>query len=355
MIRQIEYQGFRNLADGALEFAEDFNFIIGENGAGKTNLLEMIYYAGTASSFRVREERRLIRFDCNFLRLDAVSDEKNGTVYLDSHRKKLTLQGNEVHRVADFVGWFGVTILSLDDIWIVRGSPGRRRFFLDWAIAKVSPSYLNNLIAYRKVIKQRNKVLQTFGENGNARVLDVLDEQLVKYGNAIYKGREDKLVMLRKYYNEIAKKLGLKSFDFFYRSSTGQMRIDRAQLAGVHKQEISLGQSLLGPHRDDLYFTVNGKAMQHYASEGEERMAAISLKLAAAEMYYKIKNERSVLLLDEVGAELDTGKKRLLLELLNGQVFYASTQLPHLDNLDQKLKVRILRIKGGAIEISSTH
>ncbi len=355
MIKAIEYQGFRNLINGRLEFARDFNFITGENGAGKTNLLEMIYYAGMASSFRAREERRLICFGEDHLRIDASSKNRQGTIYLDHTRKRLSLQGNEISRVTDFVGWLGVVILSIDDIWIIRGSPGRRRYFLDWAVARISPSYLGNLIAYRKVLKQRNRALQLFENNGNVRVLDALDEELIKYGNRIYEVRKDKLVALREYYNEIANRMGLKKFDFSYRCSADDMKLDTSQLERIRKREIALGQSLIGPHRDDLYFTIDGRAMQYYASEGEERVAAISLKLAEAEMYYRLKQERPVLLLDEVGAELDNFKKGLLLEQLKGQVFYASTQMPGFNGIYQDRDLSFFIIKGGVIEVSPAH
>jgi DNA replication and repair protein RecF len=352
ILNRVRYQGFRNLVDAEIDFADDFNYIIGDNGAGKTNLLEAIYYAGNASSFREKEDRSLIRFDAEFLRVEAeTGSERSAAVYLDAVKKRVVLDGNNVPRISDFIGWLGVTIMSIDDIWIVRGAPARRRYFLDWAIAKVSPAYIAALVEYRKVVRQRNRFLQSLSENGSRKLFEVFDEQLINSGNEIYRRRAAKLPELRQILAEIGSDFSLKKLDMDYKTECTDMELNEKVLRRVRPVEIARGQTVVGPHRDDLLFSLNGRSMQHYASEGEERAASISLKLAEAEMLYRARGERPILLLDEVSAELDASKRDILLGLLHGQVLYASTR-PLEPGSAPGRQIRSFRIERGEIEVS---
>lgn len=351
VLNRIRYQGFRNLVDAEIQFAEDLNYIIGDNGAGKTNLLEAIFYAGNASSFRESDDRSLVRFGAGFFRLEAMAEgRQDATVYFDGERKRMTLNGNNVSRISDFIGWLGVTIMSIDDIWIVRGAPSKRRSFLDWAIAKISPAYAADLAEYRKILRQRNRYLQTYSENGSKKLFEILDEQLIQSGNEIYRKREAKMPELREKFVEFGANFSSNKYDVNYQSVCANMRLDNDTLRQVRAREISLGQTVVGPHRDDLLFSINGRPMQHYASEGEERAASIALKLAEAEMLYRSRSDRPILLLDEVSAELDRKNRRILLGLLKGQIFYASTQLPESKSGGEHC--RSFTVEGGAVEVS---
>ncbi len=351
-LERINYQGFRNLADAELTFADDFNFIIGQNGAGKTNLLEAIFYVGLASSFRVHEERSLIRSDSQFLRVNAVANGKSALVYLDSERKKLMIQGNEVLRMSDFIGWLGITLLSIDDIWIIRGSPAKRRAFLDWTIAKVSPLYCTHVTEYRTIVRQRNKVLQSAHESNDLDLLDILDEQLIKTGNEIYRAREAHLPELKKNIRQIGADLDLENIEMSYESTCPDMRLSQSILRKARQKEMLWGRTSVGPHRDDLLFSMNGHPLKHFASEGEERAAAVSLKLAESEYLYQKTGTRPILLLDEVAAEFDALRKKSLLNVLQGQVFYASTQLPKFTRLEKR-RYTVYSVKRGVFEVSA--
>jgi DNA replication and repair protein RecF len=350
-LKIINFQGFRNLLDARLEFAEDFNFIIGENGAGKTNLLEAIFYVGVASSFRAREERSLIAFDSQYLKIEAEASGKKAFIYLDQDKKRLMFQGNEVTRLSDFVGWLDVTMLSIDDIWLIRGGPARRRYFLDWTIAKCQPVYLSNLQEYRKILRQRNRLLQSSQDNGNSELWEILDGQLVNYGNKIYEERKAVMPELNRYFAELGKEFGLKNLHGDYQSTCPDMIFDSGLLKRQFTKELNLGQTVIGPHRDDLQFFLNGRPLREYGSEGEERASAIALRLAEAEMLLTKKRGHPILLLDEIGAELDSRKKAVLLQLLKGQIFYASVQMPEL-TAGKAASHRLFRMRGGRIEVS---
>lgn len=353
-LQKIQIHGFRNLYDAELDFAGDLNFIIGANGAGKTNLLEAIFYVGLASSFRAKEERSLIQTECEYLRVSAEAQGKRAAVYLDREQKKLTLQGNVVRRLSDFVGWLGVTVLSIDDIWLIRGSPARRRSFLDWVIAKISPRYCSTMAEYRKILRQRNRALQSARETGDTRSLEVFDEQLMTTGNDIYRERAAHIPRLRSYAQTMGNTMGLGKMDFQYESTCSDMHMDESVLENVRKKELIFGHTIVGPHRDDLVFSINGLPLRNYASEGEERATAISLKLAEAEMLYNKTGERPVLLLDEVSAELDEKRRETVLRLLKGQVFYASTQLPQFARM-QSHNGALFSVERGHIEISAAN
>lgn len=349
VLKKIKYQSFRNLIDAELEFTDDFNFIIGKNGAGKTNLLEAIFYAGLGSSFRVREEEHMIRIGESFLRVDAETENISAAVFYDGQKKKLTLQGNEIRRLSNYVGWLGLVILSIEDIWIVRGGPSRRRSFLDWTIAKISTVYLSNLIEYRKIIRQRNNILQN-GEESTNEVLRLFNEQLIKTGNEIYRERAAFLPMLKENISVFGNELGLQELTLSYQSTCPDMHIDETVLDRVRSKESMVGHTLVGPHRDDLNFSIKDRPFRDFASEGEERAGVIAMKLAEAEILHKKNGQRPILILDEVGAELDDDKTKRLLGLLKGQVFYASTQMPDFSKNDGQ-KNRHFTVERGSIEV----
>lgn len=354
-LANIEYQGFRNLKDVSVEFDHHMNLVVGANASGKTNFLEAIYFSAFASSFRAHEDRNLIRFNEDFMRVMASTGEKTGSIFYNGV-KKMNLDGLVKQRLSDYVGWLLVTILSLEDIWLVRGAPSHRRAFLDWLVAKLTPLYLHDLGEYRKVLRQRNRALQMVRDNKDENLLDVYDEQLADRANKIYLERGKTMPELSATIDRMADELGLKHLAIDYVSTCPSMTLTGEALRKNRPCEILWGETTIGPHRDDIAFTLNGKALRSFASEGEERSAVIALKLAEAEMLYARTRRQPVLLLDEVAAELDEKKKRILLDLImklierdQGQVFYASTRTP--DFLEPG-HYRTISVRGGEIEIS---
>lgn len=348
VLRTIEFQGFRNLTDNRLEFSDTFNLVVGDNGAGKTNLLEAIFFAGLASSFRAKDERSLIRFNDSFLRVTAQSNEKNANIFFNGE-KRLTLQGNIIKGLNEFIGWLPVTVLSLEDIWIIRGAPAKRRSFLDWLITKLNPSYLVSLTEYRKVLRQRNRVLQTVRHDGNYRLLEVYDEQLTGYGNEIYREREKHLPSLRDKVTRLARDLGLMELAVNYLTTCPDLRLNPELLEHARAQELKWGETVVGPHRDDLAFFTAGRPLRDYASEGEERSAAIALKLAEVEMLSERSGTPPVLLLDEAIAEFDRDRRQTFFQMLKGQIFYSSTQRP---DFPTPAAGTVFNVRRGQIEIS---
>lgn len=353
-LQALSIQGFRNLTDTTVSFSKHFNFFSGNNGAGKTNLLEAIYVAGTASSFRARENRMLIKNGTPYFRVEAHADMTNASIYYDGTRRKLMRAGNEVKRLSEYVGWLGITMLSIEDLWIVRGAPVQRRSFFDWLIAKASPRYLDDLIEYRKLVSQRNRVLQSIRNNGNQGVLDAYNERYIALSNRVYQERKHFMPVLRACVVEISGQLGLNRFEIDYHSTCPEMNIDRTQIERVYDREVHYGRTVIGPHRDDLHFSLEGQILQHFASEGQERAAAISLKLAEASIIERNTGQRPLLVLDEASGELDTLKRKHLLDLLDGQVFYASTRFPSHIPVGSR-ECAYFTVQGGTIETASPY
>lgn len=353
-LKTISVHGFRNLADTELHFSPHLNFFTGNNGAGKTNLLEAIYVAGTASSFRVRENKIMIKDNESHFWIEACTDTKKASIYCDGTRKKLVLGGNEVKRLSEYVGWLGITMLSIEDLWIVRGAPAQRRSFYDWLISKISPRYVDDLLEYKKLVSQRNRILQTIQSNGNQGVFDVYTEHYINTGNRIYHERKRFLPQLKSALVDFGTKLGLKNFSIDYNSTCPDMTIDQDQVKQVYDKEVQYGRTILGPHRDDLHMSMENHPFQHFASEGQERAAAISLKLAEALMIKSQTGEQPIIVMDEAIGELDIIKRKILLDLPEGQVFYASTQLPS-GSQHQDKKTLYFTVQGGLIEASTPH
>lgn len=348
ILRSIEYQGFRNLTDDRLEFSGVFNVFNGENGAGKTNLLEAIFYACVASSFRVKDERNLIRINHDCLRLTARSDSRTAQVFFNGE-KRLLLQGQPVKSLNEYIGWLPVTILSLEDIWIIRGAPVKRRSFLDWLITKLNPSYLTSLAEYRRVLRQRNRVLQTARFEGDPGLLDAYDEQLVRLGNELYRERSRHMPGLFQRTVDRAGRLGLRDLQAVYESTCPDRTMTVEQLRRVRANELKWGETTVGPHRDDIRFLVAGRPIRDFASEGEERTAAIALKLAEIDLLQAKAGAPPIILMDEATAEFDERRVSALLAMLHGQIFYSSTRPPDFPIAGDG---RRFRVAGGRLEVS---
>lgn len=351
MLKKIDFQGFRNLADGTLNCVDGYNFIIGDNGAGKTNLLEAIFYVGCASSFRIREEKNLITTDRTYLRINARSNGTEASIYLDNDQKRLTLGGNEIRRLSEYLGWVGITIMSIDDIWLVRGAPSKRRSYLDWLIAQLKPSYIRTMTEYRRTIQQRNCLLAEMKNAGSGDLIDSFDEQYISLANEIYSIRAHYLPQIREKACFFGDRFELSNLDIEYQSSAPGMNIDHKTIENNRRREMIFGHTLIGPHRDDIILTIKQKPCRSYASEGEERTVAIALRLGEAEILYEHSGQRPVLLLDEISAELDESKRAKIFSLLHGQVFYASTKLPPGDFGDHAHQV--IKVKRGKLEVSA--
>ncbi len=340
-IISVELTNFRNFKTLALSFHEVRNLILGANGTGKTNLLEAIYYLTIGRSLRTGRDRELIRFDEPFLRIagDFYAHGRSSHVeaVLSASEKLFVVNGSQLSRVSDLVGRYPAVSLSLDDGQIVTGQPVHRRRFLDIALSVVNRSYLEDLIEYRRVLRQRNRALWEMkqGRRRSFKDIEAWDSQLVAVGSRIVSEREMRIGSIApvaaetyKRLNGTGETLALTYAPSFALDGHSPSEAFARRLEALRRSEEVQGRTLAGPHRDELELTVNGMPIRPFGSEGQCRCAAIALRLAEANLYQMELDEAPVLLLDEVFAELDMSRTQNLMNLVvdGNQIFMATAR-----------------------------
>ncbi len=346
ILQGIEYEGFRNLTDNRITFGEGLNLINGENGAGKSNLLEAIFFAAYGTSFRTSDDRSLVKFDASHLRIVGKSTNAEATVFYNG-TKKYMLNGCARNRLSEYAGWLSVVIMSLNDVWIIRGAPAKRRSFLDWLLIKLNPVYSTNLSEYRKVLRQRNCLLQQ--PSRDPSLFEIYDQQLIRWANIIYEDRRRIIPIIREKVAQKAREMGISEVSFEYLCSCPDMHLTPELLTKNRPTENRKGETTLGPHRDDIHISIDNHPAKNYASEGECRLIAIILKLAEAEIIQIKTTDKPIFLLDEVAMELDRKNRTRFFDLIDGQIFYASVE--PLNDLPRPDMNRFY-VRGGAIALS---
>jgi len=336
-LKKLSLRDYRNYE--SVEFATEgaVNLFVGPNAQGKTNLLEAIFVLALTKSHRTHQDKELIRWGADRTMLYGELDKKYGPCTLEltltGQGKRAKVNGLEQRKLSDFIGSLNVVMFAPEDLNIVKGSPGIRRRFLDMEIGQVQPSYLYDLSQYQKVLVQRNNLLkQSFRDKApNATMMDVWNEQLVRLGIKIMKKRQNFIKKLQIWAESIHHGItnGSEKLLIAYNPSFGndetfeetvlfeQFMIKLSQAAD---QEIRRGTTLYGPHRDDLAFFINGKDVQTFGSQGQQRTTALSLKLAEIEFIQEEVGEYPILLLDDVLSELDTYRQTQLLETFQTKV-----------------------------------
>lgn len=333
---------FRNFAEQALEFPPQGAAILGDNGQGKTNLLEAIYYLEIFRSFRGAPDEQLVRFGAELFRIEGRLDGGDGTTQRIAaaferrrRRKKVTLEGVEPPRLADAIGRVGAVIFSPSDVAIVAGSPSGRRRFLDILLSLSEPGYLHALQRFRQALAHRNALLR---QGAAAALVEAWDEPLVSWGSRVTAARArwvaERAAGFAAHYGRIA---GEAEGRLEYEPSVAGWQ-DEAEIAGVFARELARlaerearrGMTLLGPHRDDLSLRARGAPLDDwvdlrvYGSGGQQRTAAVALRMVEADTIARARGRDPILLLDDVFAELDPGRSRRILEWIereeSGQV-----------------------------------
>lgn len=334
---------FRNYTSLVLQCDAKANLFLGENGQGKTNLLEAIYYLCVARSCREALDRELILFGGDhFLikgdgRSAIESDLELEIRYGRQAGKNVRINQQPQRNLSDLYGSLAAVVVSPDDRQLVQGSPSGRRRFLDIAISQSNSSYLSVLQDYRRVVRQRNEALRAYhGHADNPPELDVWNEQLVRFGSRIMRRRLQAVHQL----NTEAKKLhqtisdNHEELDVVYAPSFAfedpEIIEDcfKEELKRAAREERARGVTVVGPHRDDLTLTMDGSSLQAYGSQGQQKTAATAMKLAEAQFLWQQLGSAPILLLDDIFAELDATRTGKLIELLPtyGQVFITAAK-----------------------------
>lgn len=366
-IKTIGLTNFRNYISLEFEPFGGLNILVGPNAQGKSAILEAIYLLATSKSHRTSRDMDLIRVGENLARVcaEVVRSEQNDVlleVILSKQEKKSVRINRVKHpKVGDLVGQLNAVIFSNSDIDMVRGEPSLRRRFLNLEISQISPQYIYALGRYKRVLDQRNNLLKEINK-GHAKPsdLDVWDSQLAQYGAVITLRRAKFVDYLARSASSIYALLtqNNESFNISYKPSIEVSAFDEepeiiARFAGIlaakRDYDILRSTTTAGPHRDDLVLIINGMAAREFASQGQQRSAAIAMKLAEIELMRESAEESPVVLLDDIMAELDETRRASILDITAGkcQTFITTTSL---DDIFTAHKANIFEVRSGSVK-----
>ena len=316
IIESLELLNFRNYERECFIFDENTNVLYGDNAQGKTNVLEAIYFCSTSRSHRGSKDKKMIRFDMPeaHLRMNLLKGSIHHKVDIHLKRNKakgIAVDGVPIKKTADLLGICNVVFFSPEDLNLIKNGPADRRRFIDLELCQLNRLYVHSLVQYNRVVIQRNKLLkELFFHPEYEEMLDIWDMQLASYGREVSQYRREFIGELNELICPIHQKLsgGKEELIIQYEPNT---EADQLEAAVKKSREADRKQktTLVGPHRDDLSFYVNGIDIRRFGSQGQQRTAALSLKLAEIELVKKIKKEYPILLLDDVLSELD-GKRQ---------------------------------------------
>ncbi|MDX8363273.1 MULTISPECIES: DNA replication/repair protein RecF [Bacillaceae] len=350
-IEELALKNYRNYKSVEVTFENKVNVILGENAQGKTNVMEAIFVLAMVKSHRTSNDKDLIRWDEEYAKIEGRIHKNNGILPLQlvisKKGKKAKYNHIEQQKLSQYVGNMNIVMFAPEDLHLVKGSPQVRRRFINMEIGQVSPLYLHDLNQYQKILQQRNHYLKKLQLNRSKSdpMLDVLTEQLVEAAAKILIKRYEFLELLQKWAEPIHRGIsrGLESLQIDYKPSVDvsedvslskMVKSLTEKFVKIKEKEIERGMTLAGPHRDDLAFYVNGKDVQTFGSQGQQRTTALSLKLAEIELIYAETGEYPILLLDDVLSELDDYRQSHLLNTIKGKVqtFVTTTSVDGLDH-----------------------
>ena len=357
-VKNIELRNFRNY--DKLKLSLDFNNLVflGNNAQGKTNLLEAIYYASTLRSFRTNDDFQLVLFDKEFckinLQIERQNETKNLQVIVSENGKYIVLDGLPIKKFSDFIGEINAVLFTPNDLKQFYTSPKDRRKFIDIELGKISSKYLNQLLVFQKLLKERNAYLKV--KKFDKEYFDILTEQLVNVEVEIMIARAAFLKLIEKFANDIYKKISDDGniLTIIYDSSVDIDDATKMKENLLKKyqhnfdREREIGMTLISCNREDFDMYLNGKKVIDFASQGQKRSCILALKLGLLEIIKMKINEYPIILLDDVLSELDETHRRNLFECIPDgvQIFVTATDI-HIDEILKDTKY--FRVEHGQV------
>ena len=323
-IKQLKLKNYRNYDLLELDFDPSTNILYGDNAQGKTNILESIYMCGTTKSHRGTKDRDMIRFGHEEAHIEAVIDKKGVPFEIDIHLKNNSPKGVAINkmpirRAIELFGIVNIVFFSPEDLNIIKNGPSERRKFIDLELSQLDKVYLSDLTNYNRIVNQRNKLLKdVYDRKDLMETLDIWDLQLVNYGKKIIDRRNKFIVELNEIVGKVHEQLtgGKEHLQIYYEPSVSSMDFE-TNLIKNREKDIKMKSTSVGPHRDDICFMADGLDIRKFGSQGQQRTAALSLKLSEIEIVKKVINDTPILLLDDVLSELDKHRQNYLLDSIS--------------------------------------
>ena len=345
-VTQLKLKNFRNYREAVIDFLPGVQVFVGKNAQGKTNLLEAIFFAVLSKSFRTAVDEELIGWDAAESRLMVLFQNRiadhNVQFILKKGEKRENLLNGQPMKKRDVIGYLNAVLFSPEDLLLIKGTPSGRRKFLDLELSQTQPAYYRALLQYQRALFQRNVLLKQIQEGQAKRaILDVWDEQLHPLAAILVRERQRNIGRLNEIAGRIHEKItaGRETFSAHYciYAASGTETVSdyhfwyEDELKKNRERDIRRGTTEIGPHKDDIAFFINCRDGKSFASQGQQRTAVLSLKLAEIELMNESIGEYPILLLDDVMSELDEKRRLKLVEEINGKVqtFITGTERLH--------------------------
>lgn len=336
-IQQLKLANFRNYRNLTISFSDHYNLIYGNNGMGKTNLIEAIYVLALTKSFRGTIDKVLIMNHQSCTKIEGELKQLVNNTYqivISNEGKKVKINGNNIPKLSDYISKINVVLFNPDDLRIIKDTPSVRRKNINLDISELNNSYLKLLNNYNKILKQRNIYLKSMNINSNtdSDYLDVLTSKLIDLGLKIYKYRKEYLNSINEYLSDFYKKItGEETLKIKYISNFNNLSIKNIEklYKDTLTKDIIFGKTHVGIHHDDFIFIKNDQNLKDFGSEGQQKNSIIAYKLVELEIFFKKKNDYPILILDDLVSELDNEKINNILKILNKniQIFITTTDL----------------------------
>ena len=357
IIKSLELMNFRNYEFLDLKFSEGTNILYGDNAQGKTNVLEAIYLSATTKSHKGSKDKDIVCFDKEEAHIRTYLAKEGIEYKIDMHLRKnkskgVAVDGQKLKKAADLLGLLNVVFFSPEDLSIIKNGPAERRRFVDMELCQLDNFYLYNLNHYNKIVNQRNKLLKDMYFNPQLKdTLNIWDSQLVSFGSKIIERRRMFVGQIKEIINGIQKKLSGDMEELIIKYEP-DVEIDDFEtiLKKNQEKDIKLKQTSVGPHRDDFSFMTGNIDIRKFGSQGQQRTAALSLKLSEIEIVKKITKDTPVLLLDDVLSELDSNRQNYLLNSIgNIQTIITCTGLDEFVNNRFEIN-KVFKVVEGTIQ-----
>lgn len=350
-VKELSLIHYRNYEQLKLSFDPTIHLFIGDNAQGKTNILESLHVLALAKSHRTSKDKEWISWNQDYAVIQGIIEKKHSTVPLElqisAKGKKAKVNRIEQKKLSDYIGVLNVVMFAPEDLELVKGSPQVRRRFIDMEMGQISSVYLHYLAHYYKILQQRNALLKDWNKRKeNSTMVDIFTVQLIEIAAKILIKRALFIKRLQQWAEPIHQRItnSVEKLEISYIYSTPihtemtEKEINETlteKFDKIREQEESRGSTLIGPHRDDLQFSVNGMNVQVFGSQGQQRTTALSLKLAEIELIKAEVGEYPILLLDDVLSELDDHRRSHLLEAIQNRVqtFVTNTSVEGIDSI----------------------
>lgn len=343
-LERISILNFKNIAQAELNLDKRINCFVGENGTGKTNLLDAVYYLSLSKSSLTMTDNQCLMHGADFFmlegdyRTDAARSEKIVCSFRPSGGKSIKRSGKEYERLSDHIGVIPVVIVSPNDTFLINDAADERRRWMNQFLSQLGTTYLSSIIAYNRVLAERNRLLKQLSSAANRELLEVMDAQLVRHGEVVYAARRELVEQLQplveRYYSVLCG--GSESISLSYRSDLNKGNFAQL-LVEVRQRDIINQFSTAGIHRDDIRMQIGDYQLRKFGSQGQQKSFLLALKLAQYTLVAEHRNERPVLLLDDLFDKLDSDRLERLMAFTAsenfGQIFISDCNRQRLEQV----------------------